>query len=146
MEAVYVARSARKACVLRLCRGRNLELLATSPAATSSARVRREDYVERGVDVIVVRRHPAPRRQGGYQTRKDLGGQARVSDPIATGLVDSVGAPRESDGMSMIGPDLSGKRLGFPAGTRCPISGRSRSSAGRATRTTRRSSPAFSGG
>jgi putative ABC transport system substrate-binding protein len=39
---------------------------------------------------------------------------APVSDPLATGLVESIACPGgHLTGMSMVGPDLSGKRLAF---------------------------------
>jgi len=116
MEAVYVARLREGLRAYGYVEGRNLELLATFTGGNvERARAAAKDYVEHGVDVIVATATPAATiAKEATQTRKIPVVMAPVSDPIATGLVDSVARPGGNlTGMSMIGPDLSGKRLGF---------------------------------
>lgn len=116
MEATYVARLREGLRAYGYVEGRNLELLVTFTGGNvERARVAAKDYVERGVDVIVASATPAVTiAKEATQARKIPVVMAPVSDPIATGLVDSIARPGGNlTGLSMIGPDLSGKRLGF---------------------------------
>ncbi len=94
--------------------GRNLEIL-TAFTGGDVARTREavQRFVDRGVDVLVVSATPvATIAKQATQTRKIPIVMAPVSDPVATGLVDSIARPGgHLTGMSMIGPDLTGKRL-----------------------------------
>jgi putative ABC transport system substrate-binding protein len=114
MEATYVARLREGLRAYGYVEGRNLELLVTFTGGdVESARDAARRYVERGVDAIVVTATPvATIAKEATQARKIPIVMAPVSDPVATGLVDSIARPGgHLTGMSMVGPDLSGKRL-----------------------------------
>lgn len=116
MEATYIARLRDGLRAYGYVEGRNLELLASFTGGNvERARAAAKDYVERGVDVIVASATPAVTiAKEATQARKIPVVMAPVSDPIATGLVESIARPGGNlTGLSMIGPDLSGKRLGF---------------------------------
>jgi putative ABC transport system substrate-binding protein len=92
--------------------GRNLILLSTF---TGGDRERTREAVradiERHADVLVVTATPAI-HIAKEATRTIPIVMAPVADPLATGLVDSLAHPGGNlTGMSMLGPDLSGKRL-----------------------------------
>jgi len=94
--------------------GRNLVLLSSF---TGGSRERTQDAVradiERHADVFVVTATPAI-HIAKEATRTIPIVMAPVADPLATGLVDSLAHPGGNlTGMSMLGPDLSGKRLEF---------------------------------
>lgn len=116
MEATYVARLREGLRAYGYVEGRNLELLvAFTSGNVERAREAARRYVERGVDVIVATATPAVTiAKEATQTRKIPIVMTPVSDPVATGLVDSIARPGgHLTGMSMVGPDLSGKRLEF---------------------------------
>jgi putative ABC transport system substrate-binding protein len=92
--------------------GRNLTLLSVfadgSRERTAEA-VR--SFIERGADILVVTATPAV-HIAKDATRTIPIVMSPVADPIATGLVASIAHPGGNlTGMSMLGPDLSGKRL-----------------------------------
>jgi putative ABC transport system substrate-binding protein len=96
--------------------GRNLEILtAFTGGDVTRTREAVQRFVDRGVDVLVVSATPvATIAKQATQIRKIPIVMAPVSDPVATGLVDSIARPGgHLTGMSMIGPDLTGKRLEF---------------------------------
>lgn len=116
IEASHVARLREGLRAYGYVEGRNLELL-TAFTGGDLARTREavQRFVDRGVDVLVVSATPvATIAKQATQARKIPIVMAPVSDPVATGLVDSIARPGgHLTGMSMIGPDLSGKRLEF---------------------------------
>jgi putative tryptophan/tyrosine transport system substrate-binding protein len=69
----------------------------------------------RGVDVIVATATPAVTiAKQATEAKKIPIVMTPVSDPIATGFAASIAPPGgHLTGMSMVGPDLSGKRLGY---------------------------------
>ncbi len=94
--------------------GRNLILLSSF---TDGDRERTREAVradiERRADVLVVTATPAV-HIAKEATRSIPIVMAPVADPLATGLVDSLAHPGGNlTGMSMLGPDLSGKRLEY---------------------------------
>ena len=116
MEAFYVPRLREGLRAYGYVEGRNLELLVTfagGDAERTRAAARR--YVDGGVDVIVATATPvATIVKEATRERKIPVVMAPVADPLATGLVDSIARPGGNlTGMSMVGPDLSGKRLEF---------------------------------
>jgi putative tryptophan/tyrosine transport system substrate-binding protein len=116
MEATYLARLREGLRAYGYVEGRNLELLATFTGGNvERARDAAKAYVERGVDVIIATATPAATiAKEATQASKTPVVMAPVSDPLATGLVESIARPGGNlTGMSMIGPDLSGKRLSF---------------------------------
>jgi putative ABC transport system substrate-binding protein len=114
MEDVYVSRLRKGLAALGYIEPQTLELATTfvgaDPALVHEATRR---MVARGVDVIVVTATPA----ATIVKQETQAGQtpvvmAPVADPLATGLVQSLARPGGNlTGMSMAGPDLSGKRL-----------------------------------
>jgi putative ABC transport system substrate-binding protein len=116
MEATYVARLREGLRAYGYVEGRNLELLVVFTGGNVDlARDAARRFVERGVDAIVATATPAVTiAKEATQARKIPVVMAPVSDPVATGLVASIARPGgRLTGMSMIGPDLSGKRLAF---------------------------------
>jgi putative ABC transport system substrate-binding protein len=114
MEADYVPRLRKALAALGYVEPQTLELLTTfvggDPALTRETAKR---LVARKVDVIVVIATPVATivKQETEASRIPVV-MAPVSDPLATGLVQSIARPGGNlTGMSMAGPDLSGKRL-----------------------------------
>jgi len=114
MEGDYVPRLRKALAALGYVEPQTLELLVTfvggDPALTRETAKR---LVSRAVDVIVVSATPvatiAKEETAASQIPVVM---APVSDPLATGLVQSIARPGGNlTGMSMAGPDLSGKRL-----------------------------------
>jgi putative tryptophan/tyrosine transport system substrate-binding protein len=114
MEGDYVPRLRKGLTALGYVEPQTLELQVTftggDPALTREAAKR---LVARGVDVIVVSATPvAMIVKEETQASQIPVVMAPVSDPLATGLVQSIARPGGNlTGMSMAGPDLSGKRL-----------------------------------
>jgi putative tryptophan/tyrosine transport system substrate-binding protein len=114
MEGDYVPRLRKGLAALGYVEPQTLELLVTftggDPALTRETAKR---LVGRGVDVIVVTATPvATIVKEETQASQIPVVMAPVSDPLATGLVQSIARPGGNlTGMSMAGPDLSGKRL-----------------------------------
>lgn len=114
MEGDYVPRLRKGLAALGYVEPQTLELLVTftggDPALTREAARR---LVARGVDVIVVSATPvATIVKDETRISQTPVVMAPVSDPLATGLVQSIARPGGNlTGMSMAGPDLSGKRL-----------------------------------
>jgi len=114
MEGDYVPRLRKALAVLGYVESRSLELPVTftggDPALTRETAKR---LVARAVDVIVVTATPvATIVKEETQASQIPVVMAPVSDPLATGLVQSIARPGGNlTGMSMAGPDLSGKRL-----------------------------------
>lgn len=116
MEQVYVGRLREGLRRYGYVEGRNLELLASFISGdVERAREAAKLFVERGVDVIVAAATPAATiAKQATAARKIPIVMAPVSDPLATGLVESIARPGgHLTGMAMIGPDLTGKRLHF---------------------------------
>ena len=114
MEGVYVPRLRKGLAALGYVEPRTLELVTTfvgaDPALVHEAARR---LVARKVDVIVVTATPAATivKQETQASQIPVV-MAPVADPLATGLVQSIARPGGNlTGMSMAGPDLSGKRL-----------------------------------
>jgi len=114
MESVYVTRLRKGLAALGYLEPQTLELMTTfvgaDPALVHEATRR---MIARKVDVIVVTATPAAtivkQETQASQTPVVM---APVADPLATGLVQSLARPGGNlTGMSMAGPDLSGKRL-----------------------------------
>jgi putative ABC transport system substrate-binding protein len=114
MEGMYVPRLRKGLAALGYVEPQTLELLTTfvgdDPALARQAARR---LVERPVDVIVVTATPvATIVKEETQASQIPVVMAPVADPLATGLVKSLSRPGGNlTGMSMAGPDLSGKRL-----------------------------------
>ena len=116
MEPTYVARLREGLKAYGYVEGRNLELLVTFTGGNvERAREAAKAYVDRGVDVIVATATPAVTiAKQATEAKKIPIVMTPVSDPIATGFAASIARPGgHLTGMSMVGPDLSGKRLGF---------------------------------
>jgi putative ABC transport system substrate-binding protein len=114
MEPTYAARLREGLQAYGYLEGRNLELTtAFTGGNVERTREAARRFVERGVDVLVVTATPAVTiAKEATRTRKIPIVMAPVSDPVATGLVNSIARPGgHLTGMSMLGPDLSGKRL-----------------------------------
>jgi putative ABC transport system substrate-binding protein len=114
MEADYVPRLRKGLAALGYVEPQTLELVTTfvdgDPAL---ARETAKRLVGRKVDVIVVIATPVATiiKQETEASQIPVI-MAPVSDPLATGLVQSIARPGGNlTGMSMAGPDLSGKRL-----------------------------------
>ena len=114
MEEVYVPRLRKGLAALGYAEPQTLELLPTfvggDPALVHEATKR---LVARHVDAIVVTATPAATivKQETQASQIPVV-MAPVADPLATGLVQSIARPGGNlTGMSMAGPDLSGKRL-----------------------------------
>lgn len=114
MEGVYVPRLRKGLAALGYVEPQTLELVTTfvgaDPALVHEAT---KHLVARKVDVIVVTATPAATivKQETQASRIPVV-MAPVADPMATGLVQSLARPGGNlTGMSMAGPDLSGKRL-----------------------------------
>ena len=114
MEGDYVLRLRKGLAALGYVEPQTLELLTTfvggDPALTRETAKR---LVARKVDVIVVIATPVATivKQETEVSRIPVV-MAPVADPLATGLVQSIARPGGNlTGMSMAGPDLSGKRL-----------------------------------
>jgi putative ABC transport system substrate-binding protein len=114
MEGDYVPRLRKGLAALGYVEPQTLELLVTftggDPALTREAARR---LVARRVDAIVVTATPvATIVKEETQVSRTPVVMAPVADPLATGLVQSIARPGGNlTGMSMAGPDLSGKRL-----------------------------------
>jgi putative ABC transport system substrate-binding protein len=114
MEGDYVPRLRKGLGALGYVEPQTLELLTTfvggDPALTRETAKR---LVARGVDMIVVSATPvATIVKEETQSNPIPVVMAPVSDPLATGLVQSIARPGGNlTGMTMAGPDLSGKRL-----------------------------------
>jgi putative ABC transport system substrate-binding protein len=114
MEGDYVPRLRRGLATLGYVEPQTLELLTTfvggDPALTRETAKR---LVARRVDAIVVSATPvAMIVKEETQASQIPVVMAPVSDPLATGLAESIARPGGNlTGMSMAGPDLSGKRL-----------------------------------
>ncbi len=116
MEATYVARLREGLKAYGYVEGRNLELLVSFTGGSAErAREAAKAYADRGVDVIVATATPAVTIvKQATEAKKIPIVMAPVSDPIATGFAASIARPGGYlTGMSMVGPDLSGKRLGL---------------------------------
>jgi putative ABC transport system substrate-binding protein len=116
MEPTYVARLREGLKAYGYVEGRNLELLVTFTGGNvERAREAAKAYVDRGVDVIVATATPAVTiAKRATEAKKIPIVMTPVSDPIATGFAASIARPGgHLNGMSMVGPDLSGKRLGY---------------------------------
>ncbi len=116
MEPTYVARLKEGLKAYGYVEGRNLELLVSFTGGNvERAREAAKAYVDRGVDVIVATATPAVTiAKQATEAKKIPIVMTPVSDPIATGFAASIARPGgHLTGMSMVGPDLSGKRLGF---------------------------------
>jgi putative ABC transport system substrate-binding protein len=114
MEGVYVPRLRKGLAALGYAEPQTLELSTTfagaDPALVRDAARR---LVARKVDAIVVTATPAATivKEETQATQTPVV-MAPVADPLATGLVQSIARPGGNlTGMSMAGPDLSGKRL-----------------------------------
>src|ERR1700756_5003412 len=114
MEGVYVQRLGKGRAALGYTEPQTLELVTTfvgaDPALVHDAT---ERLVARKGDVIVVTATPAATivKQETQASQISVV-MAPVADPLATGLVQSIARPGGNlTGMSMAGPDLSGKRL-----------------------------------
>jgi putative ABC transport system substrate-binding protein len=114
MEGVYVPRLRKGLAALGYAEPQTLELVTTfvgaDPALVHETTKR---LVARKVDVIVVTATPAATivKQETQASQIPVV-MAPVADPLATGLVQSIARPGGNlTGMSMAGPDLSGKRL-----------------------------------
>jgi len=114
MEGDYAPRLRKGLSALGYVEPQTLELLTTfvggDPALTRETAKR---LVARAVDVIVVSATPvAMIVKEETQASQIPVIMAPVSDPLATGLAQSIARPGGNlTGMSMAGPDLSGKRL-----------------------------------
>ncbi len=114
MENDYVPRLRKGLAAFGYVEPQTLELLATfvggDPALTREAA---KQLVARKVDAIVVTATPvATIVKEETQASQIPVVMAPVSDPLATGLVQSIARPGGNlTGMTMAGPDLSGKRL-----------------------------------
>lgn len=114
MEKDYVPRLRKGLAALGYVEPETLELLTTfvggDPALTRETARR---LVARNADAIVVIATPVATIVKQEITVKPIPVvMAPVSDPLATGLVLSIARPGGNlTGMSMAGPDLSGKRL-----------------------------------
>ena len=114
MEGDYVPRLRKGLAALGYVEPQTLELLVTftggDPASTREAARR---LVARRVDAIVVTATPvATIVKEETQISQTPVVMAPVADPLATHLVQSIARPGGNlTGMSMAGPDLSGKRL-----------------------------------
>ncbi len=76
-----------------------------------------QTMVRQGVDVIVVRATAAAHIAKEVAAAKPI--VMLVADPLATGLVESLSRPGGNlTGLSLLGPDLAGKRLAFLAAIR----------------------------
>ena len=116
MEPTYVARLREGLKAYGYVEGRNLELLVTFTGGNvERAREAAKAYVDRGVDVIVATATPAVTiAKQATEAKKIPIVMTPVSDPLATGFAASIARPGgHLTGMSMVGPDISGKRLGF---------------------------------
>jgi putative ABC transport system substrate-binding protein len=114
MEKDYVPRLRKGLAAFGYVEPQTLELLPTfvggDPALTRETAKR---LVARNVDVIVVSATPVAMILKEETQAKPIPViMAPVSDPLATGLAQSIARPGGNlTGMSMAGPDLSGKRL-----------------------------------
>ncbi|HEY4167615.1 MAG TPA: ABC transporter substrate-binding protein, partial [Reyranella sp.] len=114
VEGEYVPRLRKGLAARGYVEPQTLELLTTfvgaDPALVHDAAKR---LVARKVDVIVVTATPAATIVKEETRASQIPVvMAPVSDPLATGLVQSIARPGGNlTGMSMAGPDLSGKRL-----------------------------------
>lgn len=114
MQGDYVARLRKGLAPLGYVEPQTLELVPTfvgaDPALVHQAA---KQLVARKVDVIVATATPvAMILKQETQANQIPVVMAPVSDPLATGLVQSIARPGGNlTGMSMAGPDLSGKRL-----------------------------------
>jgi putative ABC transport system substrate-binding protein len=114
MEKDYVPRLRKGLVALGYVEPQTLELLVhfTGGASVLTREIAIR-MVKRGVDVIVVTATPvAMIVKEETQASQIPVVMAPVSDPLATGLAQSIARPGGNlTGMSMAGPDLSGKRL-----------------------------------
>jgi putative ABC transport system substrate-binding protein len=114
MEGEYVPRLRKGLAALGYVEPQTLELVTTfvgaDPALVHEAAKR---LVARKVDVIVATATPvATIVKQETQASQTPVVMAPVADPLATGLAQSIARPGGNlTGMSMAGPDLSGKRL-----------------------------------
>jgi putative ABC transport system substrate-binding protein len=114
MEGDYVPRLRKGLAALGYVEPQTLELLTTFVGGDSVlTRETARRLVARGVDVIVVTATPVATIVKQETEAKPIPVvMAPVSDPLATGLVQSIARPGGNlTGMTMAGPDLSGKRL-----------------------------------
>jgi putative ABC transport system substrate-binding protein len=114
MEANHLGHLREGLRALGYVEGRNLEILSAFVSGdVGRAREAVRGYVERGVDVIVAAATPAATiAKEATATRKIPIVMCPVSDPLATGLAQSIARPGGNlTGMAMIGPDLTEKRL-----------------------------------
>jgi putative ABC transport system substrate-binding protein len=114
LEAAHVAYLRDGLKAYGYVEGRNLEIIAAFVGGdVARARDAARGFVERGVDVIVAAATPAVTiAKQATEARRIPIVMAPVSDPLATGLVQSIARPGgHLTGMAMIGPDLTGKRL-----------------------------------
>ena len=114
MEGDYVPRLRKGLAALGYAEPQTLELLPTFVGGDAAlVRDTARQLVARKVDVIVVSATPvAMIVKEETQASQIPVVMAPVSDPLATGLVQSIARPGGNlTGMSMAGPDISGKRL-----------------------------------
>ena len=114
MEKDYVPRLRKGLAAYGYVEPQTLELMVTFAGGDAGVtRDATKRMVMAGVDVIVVTATPAATIvKEETQTTQTPVVMAPVSDPLATGLVQSIARPGGNlTGMSMAGPDLSGKRL-----------------------------------
>jgi putative tryptophan/tyrosine transport system substrate-binding protein len=92
--------------------GKNIEIESYfADGNRDKARDVLKSMVDRGFDILVVAATPAV-HIAKELTQKIPIVMAPVSDPVATGLVQSLARPGGNlTGLSMVGPDLAGKRL-----------------------------------
>jgi putative tryptophan/tyrosine transport system substrate-binding protein len=114
MEPIYAARLREGLRAYGYVEGRNLELLtAFTDGDVERTRKAAKDFADRGVDVMVVTATPAVAIAKQVTEGSNIAiVMAPVADPIAPGFAASIARPGgRLTGMSMVGPDLSGKRL-----------------------------------
>jgi putative tryptophan/tyrosine transport system substrate-binding protein len=114
MEKDYVPRLRQGLAAFGYVEPATLELLPTFVGGDPAlARATAKRLVERNVDAIVVAATPVAMIVKEETAAKPIPViMAPVSDPLATGLVQSIARPGGNlTGMTMAGPDLSGKRV-----------------------------------
>jgi putative ABC transport system substrate-binding protein len=114
VEAVHVPPLRKGLAALGYIEPQSLELLlGFAGGEPTLVREATRRFVARGVDVIVVTATPAATIvKEETQAKQVPVVMSPVADPLATGLVQSIARPGGNlTGMSMAGPDLSGKRL-----------------------------------
>jgi putative ABC transport system substrate-binding protein len=114
MEKDYVSRLRKGLAAYGYVEPQTLELLVTFTGGDAAlTRETAKRLIARGADVIVITATPvATIIKEETQASQTPVVMAPVADPIATGLVQSIARPGGNlTGMSMAGPDLTGKRV-----------------------------------